>query len=121
MRNSGFNCVSLNPAERKLFFVREVNQTVKTENFTLKNVFFFHVLRKMIPYPRLNIEKSSSNCTPQYALRLIPAINSVPNDMVTVAIDQVIEELVKVADRFELDETISEDLDEVFTNSYIKG
>ena len=41
--------------------------------------------------------------------------------MVTVAIDQVIEELVKVADQFELDETISEDLDEVFTNSYIKG
>ena len=55
------------------------------------------------------------------ALRLNPVISFGPIDKVTVGFDQVFEEIEKVADRFELDETISEKLDEVspFKKSYI--
>ena len=68
MRNSGFNCVSSSkPCREKASFCQGSQSDRKNEKLHIKKCFF-HVLRKLIPYPRLNIEKSSSNCTPQYAL-----------------------------------------------------
>ena len=54
-----------------------------------------------------------SNHDLNLALRLIPMISFVPIDMVTVAFAQSIEDFERIADRFELDEDISETLDQV--------
>ena len=54
-----------------------------------------------------------SNHDLNLALRLIPMISFVPIDMVTVAFAQSIEDFERIADRFELDEDISEKLDQV--------
>ena len=58
------------------------------------------------------------------ALRLIPVIKFVPVDMLTVAFDQLFEELAKKANCLELEESINQKLNEIassFEKSYIKG
>ena len=58
------------------------------------------------------------------SLRLIPALSFVPVEMVNAAFDLVIEEIKKVSDKFDLDDSITEKLDEVasyFQRTYIKG
>ena len=45
------------------------------------------------------------------SLRLIPALSFVP-EMVNAAFDLVIEEIEKVSDKFELDDNITEKIDE---------
>ena len=51
-------------------------------------------------------------------LRLIPALSFVPVELVNAAFDLVIEEIEKVSEKFDLDDNISEKLDEVA--SYIQ-
>ena len=58
------------------------------------------------------------------SLRLIPALSFVPVELVTAAFDLVIEEIEKVSDKFDLDDNITEKLDEVasyFYRTHIKG
>ena len=47
------------------------------------------------------------------SLRLIPALSFVPVKMVNAAFDLVIEEIEKVSDKFDLDDNITEKLDEI--------
>ena len=58
------------------------------------------------------------------SLRLIPALSFVPVEMVNAAFDLVIEEIKNVSDKFDLDDNITQKLDEVasyFQRTYIKG
>ena len=58
------------------------------------------------------------------SLRLIPALNLVPIEMVNAAFDLGIEEIEKMSDKFDLEDNITEKLDEVasyFQRTYIKG
>ena len=58
------------------------------------------------------------------SLRLIPALSFVPVEMVNAAFDLVIEEIENVSDKFDLDDNITQKLDEVasyFQRTYIKG
>ena len=58
------------------------------------------------------------------SLRLIPALSFVPAEMVNAAFDLVIEEIENVSDKFDLDDNITQKLDEVasyFQRTYIKG
>ena len=58
------------------------------------------------------------------SLRLIPALSFVPVEMVNAAFDLVIEEIENVSDKFDLDDNITQKLDEVASNfqrTYIKG
>ena len=66
-----------------------------------------------------------TNLDLNFSLRLIPALISFePVEMVNAAFDLVTEEIEKVSDKFDLDDSITEKLDEVasyFQRTYIKG
>ena len=61
---------------------------------------------------------------PPYVYGITPALNFVPLELVELAFDHTIEELENIADLFDLDDAISERLNEVasyFQRSYINS
>ena len=65
-----------------------------------------------------------NNCELSLALRLIPALSFVPTDLVEQSFESVIEEIEHVVDRLDLEQSLSDKIDELasyFQRSYIKG
>ena len=87
---------------------------------------YFHLCQAFLrKINELGLKKAyENNCELSLALRLTPALSFVPTDLVEQSYESVIEEIEHVADRLDLEQSLSDKIDELasyFQRSYIKG